>query len=553
MQILYMILQIHHTLIFSWSPRLCSIIYPPTMPTQIIQFPPMKLFLLQNSLLILSLSLLLLGYRRRRLLKKTPASHAGLLSPYPFLGILPQFLNNRHRFLEWLVEILSAHPTHNVDFRTPGDVHGIITASPATVEHVLKTNFGNYPKGERTVSMMSDFLGLGIFNSDGEEWKLQRKTASFEFNKRSLRAFVVDAVRNETLERLVPVLRRASEEGRPVDVQDALERFAFDNICKVVFDEDPAWLGGGGGDEFMRAFTDAQRISADRFMSALPFTWRLKRLCNVGSERRLKESIAVVREFVTRVIQSRKKREGSRAEHADLLSRFDEAGKYSEEALRDIVVNFMVAGRETTSSALTWFFWIVSSRPEVVAKVLEEIRSVRARTMSTRNESSTFGYDELREMHYLHAAISEAMRLYPPVALDTVECRGEDVLPDGTYVGKGWFVTYSAYVMGRLESIWGKDCLEYRPERWLGEEDGAFKAESPFKYPVFHAGPRMCLGREMAYTQMKAVAACVIERFVMEAVEKVEEPKYVISLTLRMKGGLWMRVKERELEGEAMV
>ncbi|KAK1293962.1 Cytochrome P450 94A1 [Acorus calamus] len=430
----------------------------------------MKLSLLQNSLLILSLSLLLLGYRRRRLSKKTPASPAGLLSPYPFLGVLPQFINNRHRFLEWLVEILSSHPTHNVDFRTPGNVHGIITASPATVEHVLKTNFGNYPKGERTVSMTSDLLGLGIFNSDGEEWKSQRKTASFEFNKRSLRAFVVDAVRDETLERLVPVLRRASEEGRPID------RFAFDNICKVVFDEDPAWLGGGGGDEFMRAFTDAQRISADRFMSALPFTWRLKRLCNVGSERRLKESMAVVREFVTRVIQSRKTRESSRAEHADLLSRFDEAGKYSEEALRDIVVNFMVAGRETTSSALTWFFWIVSSRPDVVAKVLEEIR---------------------------------------------------------------------AYVMGRLESIWGKDCLEYRPERWLGEEDGVFKAESPFKYPVFHAGPRMCLGREMAYTQMKAVAACVIERFVMEAVEKVEEPEYVISLTLRMKGGLWMRVKEK--------
>ncbi|KAK1278974.1 Cytochrome P450 86B1 [Acorus gramineus] len=98
--------------------------------------------------------------------------------------------------------------------------------------------------------------------------------------------------------------------------------------------------------------------------------------------------------------------------------------------------------------------------------------------------------------------------------------------------------------MGRLESIWGNDCLEYRPERWLGEEDGVFKAESSFKYPVFHAGPRMCLGKEMAYTQMKSIAACVIERFVIDVVAP-SQPQHVLSLTLRMKGGLHVRVRER--------
>jgi cytochrome P450 len=61
--------------------------------------------------------------------------------------------------------------------------------------------------------------------------------------------------------------------------------------------------------------------------------------------------------------------------------------------------------------------------------------------------------------------------------------------------------------MARLEEIWGNDCMEYRPERWLDEE-GVFRPESSFKYPIFHAGPRMCLGKEMAYIQMKSIVAC---------------------------------------------
>nr|CAD1817269.1 unnamed protein product [Ananas comosus var. bracteatus] len=117
------------------------------------------------------------------------------------------------------------------------------------------------------------------------------------------------------------------------------------------------------------------------------------------------------------------------------------------------MTSFLLAGRETTSSALTWFFWITSTRPDVEKKILEEIRAVRA---ANPNSGETFSFDELREMHYLHAAISESMRLHPPVPVGTLLCKEDDVLPDGTFVGKGWFVTYSAYAMGRSEDVWGR-------------------------------------------------------------------------------------------------
>ena len=78
----------------------------------------------------------------------------------------------------------------------------------------------------------------------------------------------------------------------------------------------------------------------------------------------------------------------------------------------------------------------------------------------------------------------------------------DDTLPHGHRVYKGWRVTYVAYAMGRMVKIWGEDAAEFRPERFLGP-DGSFRPESPFKYPAFNAGPRLCLGKEMAYVQVQ--------------------------------------------------
>ena len=145
-------------------------------------------------------------------------------------------------------------------------------------------------------------------------------------------------------------------------------------------------------------------------------------------------------------------------------------------------------------------------------------------------------------MHYVHAAITESMRLYTPVPVNTVHAKAADVLPDGTAVGAGWFVTYNSYAMGRMESVWGEDAGTYRPERWLDATEGTFRPESPFRYPVFHAGPRICLGKEMAYIQMKSIVACVLEEFQL-AVDGKYRPRQLPSLTLRMADGLPVRVK----------
>lgn len=119
----------------------------------------------------------------------------------------------------------------------------------------------------------------------------------------------------------------------------------------------------------------------------------------------------------------------------------------------------------------------------------------------------------------------------------------DDVFPDGTVLKKGTKVIYAVYAMGRMESIWGKDCMEYKPERWL--KDGRFMSESAYKFTAFNGGPRLCLGKDFAYYQMKVVAASILHRYQVKVVEKHPVvPK--MALTLYMKHGLQVTLCRRD-------
>ncbi|GMH28314.1 hypothetical protein Nepgr_030157 [Nepenthes gracilis] len=312
----------------------------------------------------------------------------------------------------------------------------------------------------------------------------------------------------------------------------------------MVFNIDPCCLGLDGSNDlvFMRAFVDASILSTGRLTHGLPFIWNIKRFLNIGSEKRLAESIRIVHNFVENIIQQRL--EGKSENYEDILSLFIHAGeKNSLEFLRDMVISFILAGRDTTSSALSWFFWLLSSHPIVIRNIRSEIKTVRARNGKTWGD--TFDLDELKELNYLHAALSDSLRLYPPVPIDLKECMNDDLLPDRTVIKKGWFIFYHPFAMGRMANIWGEDYEAFRPERWL--ENGIWRPESPFRYPVFQAGPRICLGKEIAYIQMKFIAASVIQQFDIYPLRKENMPEYIPSLTLRMKNGLPVRVKEGNL------
>lgn len=474
-------------------------------------------------------------------LPSSPSPSNGPFS-YPIIGCLPSFYRNRFRLLDWYTDLLSFSPTLTIIVRRLGARRIIVTANPDNVQHILKSNFVNFPKGQPFTEILGDLLGSGIFNVDGELWSTQRKLASHEFSTKSLREFVVKTLQEEVENRLIPVLNSAAEEQKVIDLQDVLRRFAFDIVCRVSLGTDPFCLDFSRPiPPLVRAFDTASMISAMRGAAPVYLVWKVKRMFNLGQEKKLKEAIKLVHSSVMEIV-SKKKTELEIEGENDLLSRLLIAG-HDEEVIRDMVISFIMAGRDTTSAAMTWLFWLLSKNKNAEEMILEEANSL------LKNGENAIDFDVLKEMNFLKASLCESMRLYPPVAWDSKHALADGILPDGTFVSKGDRVTYFPYGMGRMEKLWGKDQLEFKPDRWLEvpADNAGFtlKPVSPYKFPVFQAGPRVCLGKEMAFIQMKYVVTCVLSRFEMIPVVEEEQQAFVPLLTAHMAGGLKVTVKRR--------
>ncbi|OVA02907.1 Cytochrome P450 [Macleaya cordata] len=480
------------------------------------------------------------------------------LPVWPFVGMLPSALIGLRtaNFYEWLTNVL--HQQDSAFTYNGFSLNYVVTADPHNVEHLLKTKFSNFPKGDFFRTTVDELLGDGIFSANGEIWRQQRKTTSIVFHSPEFfRNMKTESMIELVHSRLLPVFEDSIKQSVPIDLQDVLLRLTFDNVCMIAFGVDPGCLRLGLPEiPFARAFEDATEATLLRFVTPTYISKVMKYL-NMGVERKLKRSICEVDKFATEVIHKRKKEllldSNDKTSRWDLLTVFmqlkDNEGKpFSDKFLRDICVNIILAGRDTSSVALSWFFWLLDQNPTVANRILKEIHGIIAERENTNKEESkngsvVFRHEEVKKMDYLQAALSESLRLYPSVPLDQKEVVEDDEFPDGTILKKGTKVVYVIYAMGRMESIWGKDCREYRPDRWL--RDGQFTSESAYKFTAFNGGPRLCLGKDFAYYQMKFVAASIIYRYQVKVVENhVVRPK--LALTMYMKHGLKVTLSKRD-------
>ncbi|KAL2544153.1 Cytochrome [Forsythia ovata] len=429
-----------------------------------------------------------------------------------------------------------------------------VTCDPKNLEHILKVRFDNYPKGPTWQAVFHDLLGQGIFNSDGDTWLFQRKTAALEFTTRTLRQAMARWVSRAIKNRFCPILKTAQLEGKHVDLQDLLLRLTFDNICGLAFGKDPQTLSPGlPENSFASAFDRATEATLQRFI--LPeFVWKLKKWLGLGMEVSLSQSLKGVDDYMTNVINTRKlellSQQNGGSQHDDLLSRFmKKKESYTDKFLQEVALNFILAGRDTSSVALSWFFWLVSRDPRVEERILIELCSVLMETRGSDTSKwleDSLIFEEVDRLTYLKAALSETLRLYPSVPEDSKHVIANDTLPDGTFVTAGSNITYSIYSTGRMKFIWGDDCLDFKPERWLSKDGKKFEVKDQFQFVAFNAGPRICLGKDLAYLQMKSIAAAVLlrHRLVVAPGHKVEQK---MSLTLFMKYGLKVNIYPREL------
>lgn len=471
---------------------------------------------------------------------------------WPVVGMSPEILLNRNRIHDYVTDILKVSDgTFHLKGPWFSNMSLFLTCDPTNAHYMLSKNFTNYPKGP-DYSIIFDVLGDGIFNTEDKAWETQRKTALFLLNHRSFQTFVQDTNWKKVGNGLIPLLDSVSEKRSEVDLQQVFQRFTFDSTCILVLGHDPATLTVDFPYvSYEKAFGEAEQAVLYRHI--LPeFMWKFERWLQIGKEKKLSAAAETIDKFInhcvtlkTEELQRMAKLGENMDDHHDLLTSYimelDENTSVFDKSLRDKLLNLLFAGRDTVSAALTWLFWLIATNPFEEYKIHKEVVTL----LNKKGDGNwkVLNKEELRSMVYLHGAICEALRLYPPVALQHKAPVESDILPSGHRLDKHTKTVMSFYSMGRMESIWGKDCLDFKPERWITDQ-GEIKHEPSYKFTAFNAGPRTCLGKDMTFVQMKIVAACIIFHYKIQLVEG-QSICPSDSVILHMMNGLKVRVTRR--------
>ncbi|XP_027338635.1 cytochrome P450 704C1-like [Abrus precatorius] len=487
------------------------------------------------------LTLLMVKVMLRRLQKRERKKY------HPVAGTIFNQMLNFNRLHHYMTELAGKYKTYRLlsPFR-----YEVYTAEPCNVEYILKTRFENYGKGLYNYNNLKDLLGDGIFTVDGEKWREQRKISSHEFSTKMLRDFSISIFRKNAV-KLANIVSEAATSNSTLEIQDLLMKSTLDSIFQVAFGTELDSMCGSNqeGKIFAEAFDTSSALTLYRYVDVF---WKIKKFLNIGSEATLRKNTEILNEFVfklinTRIQQIKISEDVSTSKRGDILSRFLQEKEYDPIYLRDIILNFVIAGKDTTAATLAWFLYMLCKYPAVQEKAAEEVKeATKTKTISSYTEFVSSLTDEaLEKMNYLHAAITETLRLYPAVPVDAKICFSDDTLPDGYSVNKGDMVSYQPYAMGRMKFIWGDDAEEFTPERWL-DENGIFKSENPFKFTAFQAGPRICLGKEFAYRQMKIFSAVLLGCFRFKLNDEKKNVTYKTMINLHIDGGLEIKTFHRQ-------
>jgi cytochrome P450 len=474
---------------------------------------------------------------------------------WPVFGMLPRLLQNAPNVHDHATRFLLDNGG-TFEFKGPWftKMNFVLTCDPTNIHHILSRNFSNYEKGPKFREIFEP-VGDGIFTSDSDSWRYQRKLIQSMIKNKKFELFLEKVSRGKVESGLIPILDHVSSNGIEVDLQDVFQRYTFDNVCFMVLGFDPNCLSIDFPQvAHAQAFDQMEKSVFYRHIVPESF-WKLQRWLQIGEEKKLSNACKIFDQFVYQCISS-KHEELSRSrtlkvEEAkfDLLTAcieqeaeggetdgFTKSNKFQ----RDMVFSLIAAGRDTISSGLTWFLWLVATHPSVEAKIIKEMRE-----HLLVNDEINWGIDEVSKLVYLHGAICESLRLFPPVPFEHLCAIGSDILPSGHRIIPSRRILCSLYSMGRMESLWGEDCLEFKPERWISEQGRIVQVPS-YKFIAFNAGPRTCLGKDMSFTQMKIVASTIIWNYHLQLVE-VHPILPSLSVVLHMKHGLKVKIAKRDL------
>ena len=225
----------------------------------------------------------------------------------------------------------------------------------------------------------------------------------------------------------------------------------------------------------------------------------------------------------------------------NILSVAIESGGFTDEGLVNQLMTFLIAGHETTASALSFAIYMLCKNPEVQTRLRNEVRSLLP---DPRSPKSSISSNDIDSMPYLNAVCNEVLRLYSPVPV-TVRVSTQDTTLVGHFIPKGTTIFISPWATNANKDFWGEDAAEFNPDRWLGEgKANTGGIESNYAFLTFLHGPRSCIGQSFA----KGEFACLLAAWAGTFETRFANADYV----MRVRNGLTPRPKDLEVKVQVL-
>jgi enediyne biosynthesis protein E7 len=392
--------------------------------------------------------------------------------------------------------------------------HTWVFNHPDDVRRILIANHKNYAKGVG-FDRIKILLGNGIIVSEGEFWKRQRRMMQPTFHRRILAQF--DSLIARANDRLLAEWERKCAAGEPVNVTDDMSILTLEIVLGVIFGDDLHKMAEETGENPFTLFTE--EVARD-----LKFAYRFRKLA------------ALIGQCVAR---RRAAGSGPAGDHPDYVSmllsaRDKETGAgMTDKEIVDEITTLIVAGHETTASAMNWAWYLLGEHPEVEAKLHAEI--------DASEEVAVPSLQQMEALPYSSMVVRETMRLYPPVWVVSRKTIEADTL-GGFTVPPGTDVFFSPYFVHRHPDFWS-DAEKFMPERFERNEDD--DARPKLTYLPFSAGAHHCIGETLAIYEMLVHLNRFARRFSLRRIDN-DPVEFEALINLRATRPFIMRLTPRK-------
>ena len=402
----------------------------------------------------------------------------------------------------------------------------IVVNRPDLARDVLADPGGILPKSDLMVNALAPLIGDSIFVSSGSTWRRQRAMIDPALTMMRInRAFPAITAAVSAAEE---TLAARARDGEAFSLDLAMSHATADVICRTVFS---TGLDTGMAHEVFDAFVAFERSVAQVEIRRLIFdrAWR-----PVRQKESVLEACRLIRRHLGTLLDTHLGADGTAFDdiaRAIAEARDADGACFTREELVDQLGVLFLAGHETSASALTWAFYLLATRPAMVARLRAEVAAVAG--------DGPIGFEHVRQLTFVRNVFRETLRLYPPITF-LPRVANEATRIGGRRIRKGALVIVAPWLLHRHRRYW-RDPDMFDPDRF---SPGRESEITPGAYIPFGVGPRVCAGAAFAQVEAVLLIAQLFRRFDFR-VEAPETVRPAARLTTRPAQQVMCRVGAR--------